>query len=164
MSKQDHIDKIQYLIKDIKYTMMTTVNTEGHMHAWPMTNSETSLGAKEIWFIGDKNSDVVKDLRNNSQVCLSYSTQDEKNYVSITGHAELPDDKDKLDELWEPIYNAYFEHGKEDPDIQLIKIIPRGAEYWMSGSSVANMFKMVTAAVQDGKTAEDMGENHTVEF
>lgn len=43
-----------------------------------MTTTETSLGAKEIWFIGDKNSDVVKDIQDNPKVGLSYATQDAK--------------------------------------------------------------------------------------
>lgn len=162
MSKQEHIDKIQDVIKDIKFAMMSTVNKKGELHAWPMTTTETSIGAKEIWFIGDKNSDVVKDIRDNKSVGLSYATQDAKNYVSISGKAELSDDKDKLDELWSPIDSAFFEQGKKDKDVQLIKVVPHGAECWISGSSTVNMFKMAAAAVQDGETAKDVGETFSV--
>ena len=94
--------------------MMSTVNSKGDVHAWPMTTSEASIGGKEIWFIGDKTSDVVKDIQDNPKIGLSYATQDEKDYVSVSANAELPTDKDKLDELWSPVYNAFFEHGKED--------------------------------------------------
>ena len=162
MSKQENIDKIQAVIKDVKFAMMSTINSKGDLHAWPMTTSETSLGGKEIWFIGDKTSDVVKDLQNNPKVGLAYATQDEKNYVSISGNAELSNDKAKLDELWAPVYNAFFEHGKEDETLQLIKIVPHGAECWLSGSSTINMFKMAAAAVQDGKTAEGIGEQFSI--
>ena len=162
MNKQEQLDKVQAVIKDVKFAMMSTVNGEGDLHAWPMTTSETSLGAKEIWFIGDKTSDVVKDIQNNPKVGLSYATQDEKNYVSVSASAELSTDKDKLEELWSPVYNAFFEHGKEDPNVQLIKVVPHGVECWLSGSSTVNMFKMVSAALQDGKTAEDMGEQFSI--
>ena len=162
MSKQEQIDKIQAVIKDVKFAMMSTINDKGDLHAWPMTTSEASLSGKEIWFIGDKTSDVVKDIQDNPKVGLSYATQDEKNYVSVSGNAELSTDKDKLDELWSPVYNAFFEHGKEDENVQLIKVVPHGAECWLSGSSTVNMFKMITAALQDGKTAEDIGEQFSV--
>lgn len=162
MNKQEQLDKVQAVIKDVKFAMMSTVNGKGDLHAWPMTTSETSLGAKEIWFIGDKTSDVVKDIQNNPKVGLSYATQDEKNYVSVSANAELSTDKDKLEELWSPVYNAFFEHGKEDPNVQLIKVVPHGVECWLSGSSTVNMFKMVSAALQDGKTAEDMGEQFSI--
>jgi general stress protein 26 len=162
MSKQESIDKIQAVIKDVKFAMMSTINSKGDLHAWPMTTSETSLGDKEIWFIGDKSSDVVKDIQDNPKVGLSYATQDDKNYVSISGNAELSTDKAKLDELWSPVYNAFFEHGKEDPEVQLIKVVPHGAECWLSGSTTVNMFKMAAAALQDGKTAEGIGEQFSV--
>ena len=162
MNKQEQIDKIQDVIKDVKFAMMSTVNTKGDVHAWPMTTSETSLGAKEIWFIGDKTSDVVKDIQDNPKIGLSYASEDEKNYVSVSANAELSSDQAKLDELWSPVYNAFFEHGKEDPNVQLIKVVPHGVECWLSGSSTVNMFKMAAAALQDGKTAEDMGEQFSV--
>lgn len=162
MSNQEHIDKIQAVIKDVKFAMMSTINDKGDLHAWPMTTSEADVAGKEIWFIGDKTSDVVKDIQKNAKVGLTYATQDEKNYVSVSGNAELSTDKDKLDDLWSPVYNAFFEHGKEDENIQLIKVVPHGAECWLSGSSTVNMFKMAAAALQDGKTAEDIGETFSV--
>ena len=162
MNKQEQLDKIQDVIKDVKFAMMSTVNSKGDVHAWPMTTSETSIGAKEIWFIGDKTSDVVKDIQDNPKIGLSYASEDEKNYVSVSANAELSSDQAKLDELWSPVYNAFFEHGKEDPNVQLIKVVPHGVECWLSGSSTVNMFKMAAAALQDGKTAEDMGEQFSV--
>ncbi len=164
MSKQDNIDKVQAIVKDVKFAMMTTVNKKGDLHAWPMTTSETSIGGKEIWFIGDKTSDVVKDIQDNKKIGLSYATQDDKNYVSVSANAELPTDKAKLEELWSPVYNAFFEHGIDDENVQLIKVIPHGVECWISGSSTINMFKMAAAALQDGETAEDIGETFKIEL
>lgn len=158
MSKQDNIDRAQDIVKDIKFAMMSTVNSKGDLHAWPMTTRETSFGAKEIWFIGDKKSDVYKDIQDNEKVGLTYSSQDAKNYVSVSANAELSDDKAKLEELWTPMDNAFFEHGIEDENVQLIKVVPHGVECWVSGSSTVNMFKMAAAALQDGKAAENVGE------
>ncbi|WP_435950120.1 pyridoxamine 5'-phosphate oxidase family protein [Psychrobacter sp. DM8] len=162
MTKQEQIDKVQDVIKDVKFAMMSTVNSKGDVHAWPMTTSETSIGGREIWFIGDKSSDVVKDIQDNPKVGLSYATQDEKNYVSVSANAELPTDRAKLEELWSPVYNAWFEQGIDDDEVQLIKVVPHGVECWISGSSTINMFKMVSAALQEGKTAEDMGEQFNI--
>ena len=162
MTKQEQIDKIQDVIKDVKFSMMSTTNKKGDIHAWPMTTNEVNLNNKEIWFIGDKSSDVVKDIKDDARIGLSYATQDEKNYVSVSANVELPDDKAKLDELWSPVYDAFFANGKEDENVQLIKVVPHGVECWLSGSTVVNMFKMAAAALQDGKTAEDMGETFSV--
>lgn len=164
MSKQDHIDLIREIVKEVKFAMFTSITKEGHLHACPMTTSETSLGAREIWFIGDKTTQAVDNINNNPQVNLSYVSQDGKDYVSINGKAELVDDKAKLDELWPPIYNAFYEHGKEDENVQLIKVVPNGAEFWRSGNGIINAAKLAVAAVQDGKIADSLGDNGSVEF
>ena len=159
-----HIAQIAALIKDVKFAMLTTVTAEGHLHACPMTTNQTELEKNEIWFIGDKTTETVTDIRANPQVNLGYSSTDAKDFVSINGKAELVEDKAKLDELWSPIYAAYFKEGKEDANIQLIKVVPNGAEYWLSGNSVVNFFKLTVAAVQGNKIADSLGENHCVKF
>ena len=78
MSKQEQIDLIRAIVKEVKFAMMTTVTDEGHLHACPMTTSETSIGAREVWFIGDKTSEAVADIDKNPQVNLSYVSQDSK--------------------------------------------------------------------------------------
>ncbi|WP_350561151.1 pyridoxamine 5'-phosphate oxidase family protein [Psychrobacter sp. CAL346-MNA-CIBAN-0220] len=162
MSKQEQMDKIQDLVKDIKYTMMTTRTSDDHLHSCPMNTTETSIGAKEIWFIGHKPSATVENIKKNPEVNLAYATQDDKNYLSIAGKAELVEDKDKLDELWSVMYNAYFEQGKEDPKVQLIKVIPHGAEYWANGNSFANVFKITAAAVTETAVGDSLGESFSV--
>ena len=93
---------------------------------------------------------------------LAYATQDNKDYLSITGTAELVEDKEKLEELWSTIYNAYFEKGKEDPKVQLIKVVPHGAEYWANGNSFANVFKITAAAVTETAVGDSLGENFSI--
>lgn len=164
MSKQEQMDKIQAMVKDIKYTMMTTRNTEDHLHACPMNTTETSIGAKEIWFIGHSPSETVDNIKKNPEVNLAYVTQDDEKYLSITGTAELVDDKEKLDELWSVMYNAYFEQGKEDPKVQLIKVVPHGAEYWANGNAISSAVKMAAAALSDNAVEKSLGENFSVEL
>lgn len=162
MSKQEQMDKIQAMVKDVKYTMMTTRTTDAHLHSCPMNTTETSIGAKEIWFIGHKPSDTVENIKKNPEVNLAYASQDNKDYLSIAGRAELVEDEEKLNELWSTIYNAYFEHGKEDPKVQLIKVVPHGAEYWANGNSFANVFKITAAAVTDSAIDKSLGENFSI--
>ena len=164
MSKQEQMDKIQAMVKDIKYTMMTTRTSEDHLHSCPMNTTETSIGAKEIWFIGHTPSETVENIKTNPEVNLAYVSQDDKNYLSITGTAELLEDKEKLNELWSVMYNAYFEKGKEDPSVQLIKVTPHGAEYWANGNAITSAFKMTAAAVTETSVEKSLGENFSIEL
>ncbi len=164
MSKQQQMDKIQAMVNDIKYTMMTTRTHEDHLHSCPMNTTETSIGAKEIWFIGHNPSETVDNINKNPEVNLAYVSQDDKSYLSITGKAELIEDREKLDELWSMTYNAYFEQGKEDPKVQLIKVVPHGAEYWENGNAIASAVKMTAAAVTDTAIEKSLGENFSIEL
>ncbi|MGP9558308.1 pyridoxamine 5'-phosphate oxidase family protein [Psychrobacter sp. AOP7-A1-24] len=164
MSKQQQMDKVQAMVNEIEYTMLTTRTHEDHLHSCPMNTTETSIGAKEIWFIGHSPSETVNNIKKNPQVNLAYVSQDDKQYLSITGKAELVEDKDKLDELWSMAYNAYFEQGKEDPKVQLIKVVPQGAEYWANGNAIASAVKMTAAAVTDNAIEKSLGDNFSIEL
>ena len=164
MNKQAQMDTIQAMVKDIKYTMMTTRNDENHLHSCPMNTTETSIGAKEIWFIGHKPSETVDNIKQNPEVNLAYVTQDSEKYLSISGTAELVEDEEKLNELWSVMYNAYFEQGKEDPSVQLIKIVPHGAEYWANGNAIDSAVKMAAAALTDNAVEKSLGENFSIKL
>ncbi len=164
MSKQEQIDKIQAMVKDIKYTMLTTRNDEDHLHSCPMNTTETSIGAKEIWFIGHTPSETADNIGKNPEVNLAYVTQDDEKYLSISGTAELVEDKEKLDELWSVMYNAYFEQGKEDPKVQLIKVVPHGAEYWSNGNAISSAVKMAAAALSNTAVEKSLVENFSIKL
>ena len=164
MNKQAQMDTIQAMVKDIKYTMMTTRNGENHLHSCPMNTTETSIGAKEIWFIGHKPSETVDNIKQNPEVNLAYVTQESDKYLSISGTAELVEDEEKLNELWSVMYNAYFEQGKEDPSVQLIKVVPHGAEYWANGNAITSAVKMAAAALTDNAVEKSLGENFSIKL
>ena len=164
MSKQAQMDTIQAMVKDIKYTMMTTRNDENHLHSCPMNTTETSIGAKEIWFIGHKPSETVDNIKQNPEVNLAYVTQESDKYLSISGTAELVEDGEKLNELWSVMYNAYFEQGKKDTMVQLIKVVPHGAEYWANGNAITSAVKMAAAALTDNAVEKSLGDNFSIKL
>ena len=155
------LSKVVELTRDIKFTMVTFVSNEGHLHSAPMTTQEGDFDGT-VWFIGAKDSELVKSIPKNPQVNLSYSNTTNHNYVSVNGTAELVDDKSKLEELWSDGYKAFFEQGKEDPNIQLIKVTGNGAQYWEGSGRVASIIKMTKAAIT-GETAK-LGTTDAVKF
>ena len=155
------ITKIAELIRGIKFAMVTFVNHEGHLHSAPMTTQDEEFNGT-VWFIGAKDSDLVRSIPGNAQVNLGYSDPAGHNYVSINGVAELINDQAKLDELWSEGYNAFFEQGKEDPNIQLIKVTGNGAQYWEGSGRVVSIIKMAKAAIT-GDTAK-LGETEGVKL
>ena len=71
---QQHYQATSDIMKAVKFAMMTTTTTEGHLHACPMTTNQFDLEKKEIWFIGDKTTETVKDIAKKHNVSSIYHT------------------------------------------------------------------------------------------
>ncbi len=162
LSREDSIEHIAKIIKDIKYAMLTTTNAEGHLHSRPMTTQQQEFDGA-LWFIGSRHSATADDIRRQPEVNVGYSDAGKGDYVSLSGRAELVEDRAKLEELWSETNKAWFEGGIDDPEVQLIRIEAHGAEFWESNGRVRTLFQLARAALT-GKTAEDVSKNETVKL
>ncbi|GAA5531827.1 pyridoxamine 5'-phosphate oxidase family protein [Deinococcus aluminii] len=159
-TREEAIKTLSHLIKDVKFAMLTVTTDQGHLKAHPMTTQQTEFDG-DVWFIGGKDTEQVQCMRARPQVNVSYADPGKNNYVSVSGTAQLVEDRAKLEELWSDFYKAYFPQGIDDPSIQLIKISAQGAEYWEGSGKMKALFQMARAAVT-GKPATDMGNNDTI--
>lgn len=127
------VQKLGDLIKDIRIAMMATVDPDGSVRSRPMASQEIEFDG-DLWFLTGRSSGKIHSIENNQKINLSYADPGHSRYVSVFGHAEIVDDKEKAKELWNPIYKAWFPKGLEDPELILLKIHVEGAEYWDSPS------------------------------
>lgn len=152
-------EELSELLKDFRFAMVTFVTAEGHLHSAPMTTQNDAFNGI-VWFLGSKKSELVKSISSNRQVNLGYSNTSNNDYVSINGVAENVIDEVILDEIWSPAYEAFFEHGKSDPDIQLIRVVCNGAQYWKGTGKLVTLYKLAKASVT-GET-EDLGTSKSI--
>lgn len=152
-------EELSELLKDFRFSMVTFVTDEGHLHSAPMTTQNDAFNGI-VWFLGSKKSELVKNISSNPQVNLGYSNTSNNDYVSINGVAENVIDEVILDEIWSPAYEAFFEHGKSDPDIQLIRVVCNGAQYWKGSGTLVTLYKLAKASVT-GET-EDLGTSKSI--
>lgn len=82
-----------------------------------------------IWFITDRGSPKADEIMRRPEVCITTSEPDACRFVSVTGRAEIVDDRDKLEELWTRGDDRWFE-GPEDPGAVLLKVTPRHGQIW----------------------------------
>ncbi|KEF34646.1 general stress protein [Deinococcus sp. RL] len=161
-TREETIKAMAAVMKNVKFAMLTVQAEDGHLQAHPMTTQQTEFDG-DVWFIGGKDTAQVQSMRVRPNVNVSYADHSGGNYVSISGAAQLVEDRAKLEELWSDFYKAYFPGGMDDPNVQLIKIEAQGGEYWGSDGKLKNFLQMARAAVT-GKPATDLGTNETVEF
>ena len=116
-----------------------------------------------MWFFTGKSSGKVAEIQHDQHVNLSYADPGDNRYVSISGRAEVVDDKAKEKELWNPFIKAWFPKGLEDPELTLLKVKVEAAEYWDAPAST--MVNLVLAkAVLAGKSYPDSGRTKRLTF
>lgn len=151
--RNDSIRKLGELIKDSKFAMFTTVHEDGTLRSRPMATQQVEFDG-DLWFFTGLDTAKVHELETYRQVNISYSNPDNNSYVSVSGVAEVVDDMEKMKELWNPFYKAWFPQGLDDPGICLLKVHVTGAEYWDTPDSKVVQLVGFAKAIVTGKRYE----------
>ena len=76
----------------------------------------------------------------------------------MSGRARLTQDKALIDKFWTPLAGAWFEKGKDDPDVALLEVKIDMGEHWKADSNKAfQLFQMAKASLTGG--TPEVGEN-----
>ncbi|MBC7896780.1 MAG: pyridoxamine 5'-phosphate oxidase family protein [Cytophagaceae bacterium] len=159
-SHRDGIEKVAELVKDIRTAMLVTQDEQGNLHSRPMGTSEAPFDGS-IWFFTPADSSKVTEIAQHPRVNVAYASPSSESYLSLSGTAEVIDDRAKIRELWSPILKAWFDSA-EDPNIRLIRVDVDEAEYWDTpGGKVASLIGLVKGMVI-GKGADQNNDHGTV--
>ncbi|MDF1729784.1 MAG: pyridoxamine 5'-phosphate oxidase family protein [Sulfitobacter sp.] len=115
-----------------------------------------------LWFITAKQTDLAKAAVTAAPSTFIVCAKDESLYTRIEGTLSLSEDRAKLDEIWTAMAAAWFEEGKQDPDVQLMRFDPRKAEVWMTGGNLKFLYEVAKASMSE--TTPDVGRHETIVF
>ena len=163
MTRDDDLQKIRELIKDIDFCMLTTVDENGDLHSRPMSSNGDVDDDGDIWFFTNASSHKVTEIQKLPKVNVSFADPDDQRYISVSGTAQIVRDRAKIDEFWKPEFKIWFHEGKGDPEIALLRVNLEKAEYWDSPSSTIGYALSFVSSLVTGKQPE-FGENKKVEF
>lgn len=157
LHNQDALKKLKDLVNDIDVGMLCTF-TSGtvYPHAVPMSRQEV-CDQGNLWYLCSSESQTYRNLARDRQVSVLFSHPSDYRFLAVNGTAELTQDQARIDKYWNRMMEAYFDKGKDDPRIRVLKIVPNEAYYWDNdGSKLITLFKMATAAITGEST--DMGK------
>lgn len=148
------VKRLNALIDEFSSAMLVTHQRTGALHARPM-----ALAAKEadgiLWFITSKSSPKVEELVEDARALVSF--QDARKFAALGGFVELTDDPEKIRELWQESYRAWF-GTQENPEVLLLRFTPYYAEYWdNSGMNGLRYIFRATRALLNGKPLPEDG-------
>jgi general stress protein 26 len=157
---ETQMDKLKALLERFDSAMLITHAQGEKMRARPMAIGKVEDNC-DLWFLTGKESPKVHEIEKNQQVGV-VCQDGEKICISISGRAELVNDRRKLGEMWKEPFKVWFPGGKEDPEIRLIFVRGDEAEYWDThgGKGVSYVFSAVKSYATGEKPEIKEGEQH----
>ena len=154
----DEYARVGELISKASIAIITTENEDGHLVSRPMAPQQRAFDG-DLWFFTEDPSHKTDEVRAHPQVNVALESG--KGWVSVSGPADIVKDRAKIDEFWSTGAEAWFEEGREDPAVALLRVHAQTAEYWSTDDPTpVRLLKIAKAAVTGGRP--DIGESGTV--
>lgn len=158
MTDNDDMQEISKIIGGTRFATVTTRGKDGGLYSRPLAVLERDFDGT-VWFFTQDPSPKTDDISGDPHVNVSYSNG--ASTVSLAGTATVSRDQAKFDEFWNPWAESWFEGGRTDPTVALLKVDAATVEYWaIDKPAVVRAFEVAKALIT--KTAPDVGESKTV--
>jgi general stress protein 26 len=125
-------------------TMMLGLDGVEDGHARPMTAQlEDDEPHGPIWFFTSKDNALVHLLPQGDRAIAAFASKGHDLFATIHGRLSVDNNRATLDRLWNRFVAAWFEGGKDDPKLTLLRLDPERAEIWADASSVVAGVKLL---------------------
>lgn len=142
--KDESVKKLKELAEGIDICMFCSQLDTLPIAARPMSANEVDDDGN-LWFISNARSNKNFEINQDDKVQLFFSKMSDSKYLSVFGHASIYKDKQTIEDHWTPIGKAWFDEGKDDPDVTVIKVTPTNAYYWDTKDGKAITFLKLAA-------------------
>lgn len=150
-------------ILDDTHAVMTGLDKTGHSMQ-PMA-PQVDEDRRGIWFYSKRDSDmgaaISKHPSSRARICLI--SPDHDYHACISGSMSEETDKSLIEKFWSAPVAAWFEDGKEDANLILLRFDASEADIWASsGSAIRFAWEIAKANITDEQP--DLGEKTHIVF
>lgn len=140
--KKEIADKFWKALKSDRTIMLSLVGVED-CNSQPMTANLESEQQGPIWIFSAKDIELVQSIGSGHAAVGHFAAKDHEVFASLSGNVFLDNDRAVIDRLWNPFVAAWYEGGKDDPKLRLIRFEPERAHIWLNESSLFAGIKML---------------------
>jgi general stress protein 26 len=160
------LEQLYALIDGIEIAMLTSRTAYGALVSRPMQTQARRPGT-DLWFMTSIESGKIEEIVAEPQVNLAYYKDGTREYVSVSGRAEVTQDRARVHELYKPDWKAWLgdeggerNGGPDDPRIALIEVKAESAYYLKSTQPRLVALFNVAKAIVTGEPPRvgDMGK------
>ena len=123
-------------------TLMLGVDGVEDGHARPRT-AQCEGESGPIWFFTSTDNVLVQKLTQGHRAIAAFAAKDHDLFASIRDSLHRDDDRAVIERLWNPFVAAWYEDGKDDPKLALLRLDAEDAEVWLNESSLLAGVKML---------------------
>lgn len=123
-------------------TMMIGLNGVEQGHTRPMT-ALFEDDRSPIWFFAARDNALVQALDAEHRAIASFAAKDHDLFATVHGTLWLDNDQSVIDRLWNPFIAAWYEGGKTDPKLALLRLDTDYAEIWLNENSLFAGIKLM---------------------
>ena len=85
-----------------------------------------------LWFFTANDHDLVRALDGNDRAIAAFASKGHDIFASIRGRLSIDNDPATIDRLWNPVVSQWYEGGKSDPKLVLLRLDVDDAKLWKS--------------------------------
>ena len=124
-------------------TLMLGLDGVKEAHPRPMTAQIEGEKGGPIWFFTAKDTELVQHIGRGGDAIATFASKGHDLFATVHGKLSLDNDRATIDRLWNRFVAAWFEEGKDDPKLALLRFDAARAEIWLDGSSLVAGIKML---------------------
>ncbi len=158
------VEKIYEMIEGFDVAMVTTVDSDsgdGRLTSRPLSTQDSEVPG-EVLFLVRESGAIAKDVRANPHVNLAFSSM--KAWVSLSGTAEIVEDRGLVAKLWSKGTDLFLDGGPENPDNKVMRVTGDTAAYWGGESVIGTVVKAIRTVTGRGQEKDDEGGTTVVEL
>ena len=123
-------------------TMMLGLDGVEDGHARPMT-AQLDGERSPIWFFTSRDNAIVQKLGEGDRAIATFASKGHDLFATVHGRVRIDNNRATIDRLWNRFVAAWFEGGKDDPKLVLLRLDAEKAEIWIDASSLVAGIKML---------------------
>ena len=148
-------------LKDDRTLMLGLPDVEDG-RAQPMTAQlddwEDETRPAAIYIFTAKDTDLAQDIGEGRRFTANFAAKGHDLFASFDGDVRPFNDASTIERLWNPFVAAWFEGGKDDPNLLLLRLEPDDAHIWLNENSLFAGVRLLLGRDPkkdyEGKTAE----------
>lgn len=126
-----------------------------HKHSIPMRAQLDKDANSAIWFYTSRDNRLAKG----GPAMVQFVSKGHDLFACVSGTLTEETDPAIIDKHWSNAVEAWYDQGRQDPSLLMLRLDLRDAEIWEADPGVVGMFKMMTGMTMSG---DEMGDHAKV--